>query len=89
MEAVACQDCDTGDAATAFCATCSSYYCTVCAAAHCRRRASRDHEISPICGRLTMLPRMEKICVQRSQRRCVVCMRFRCKMVGRMADRIG
>ncbi|KAJ1486907.1 hypothetical protein T484DRAFT_1889827, partial [Baffinella frigidus] len=50
MEAVACQDCDTGDAATAFCATCSSYYCTVCAAAHCRRRASRDHEISPICG---------------------------------------
>ena len=50
MEVIACRDCDAGDAASAFCATCSAYYCSVCAAYHARRRASKDHAISLICG---------------------------------------
>ena len=66
MEAVACRDCDAGDAVTAYCADCKAYYCTVCAASHCRQRTTREHAIAPICGMLTMLPMMggEKKCAK-------------------------
>jgi len=47
---IECKDCDTGDAVVVFCTSCSSYFCGVCAAAHCRRRATRGHSVVRICG---------------------------------------